>query len=74
MLPARNATMGEFVSVLQRAILDRPVVDKTRDSADDTISIWSGRPTKPNSAEKFRRLPPMLPARRFLRQSSSSLG
>ncbi|HEX3939919.1 MAG TPA: TIGR03435 family protein, partial [Acidobacteriaceae bacterium] len=28
-LPARNATMGEFVSVLQRAILDRPVVDKT---------------------------------------------
>ena len=28
-LPARNATMGEFVSVLQRAVLDRPVVDKT---------------------------------------------
>ncbi len=28
-LPARNATMGDFVSVLQRAILDRPVVDKT---------------------------------------------
>jgi uncharacterized protein (TIGR03435 family) len=28
-LPARNATMGEFASLLQRALLDRPVVDKT---------------------------------------------
>jgi uncharacterized protein (TIGR03435 family) len=28
-LPARNATTGEFASLLQRAILDRPVVDKT---------------------------------------------
>ncbi|HEX4319775.1 MAG TPA: TIGR03435 family protein [Acidobacteriaceae bacterium] len=28
-LPGRNATMGEFTSLLQRAILDRPVVDKT---------------------------------------------
>jgi uncharacterized protein (TIGR03435 family) len=28
-LPARNATLGEFASLLQRAILDRPVVDKT---------------------------------------------
>ena len=28
-LPARNATMTDFVSLLQRAILDRPVVDKT---------------------------------------------
>ncbi len=28
-LPARNVTMGDFVSLLQRAILDRPVVDKT---------------------------------------------
>jgi uncharacterized protein (TIGR03435 family) len=28
LLPARNATMGEFAS-LMRAILDRPVVDKT---------------------------------------------
>src|SRR5580698_915163 len=28
-LPARNATMGEFVSMLQRALLDRPVIDKT---------------------------------------------
>jgi len=29
LLPARNTTMGEFVSLLQRAVLDRPVVDKT---------------------------------------------
>lgn len=28
-LPAKNATMGEFASLLQRALLDRPVVDKT---------------------------------------------
>lgn len=28
-MPARNASMADFVSVLQRAILDRPVVDKT---------------------------------------------
>lgn len=28
-LPARNATMPDFASMLQRAILDRPVVDKT---------------------------------------------
>jgi len=29
LLPARNATMGEFTSLLQRAVLDRPVVDRT---------------------------------------------
>ncbi|SFS10068.1 soil-associated protein, TIGR03435 family [Granulicella pectinivorans] len=28
-MPARNASMGDFVAVMQRAILDRPVVDKT---------------------------------------------
>ena len=28
-MPARNATMGDLASVMQRAILDRPVVDKT---------------------------------------------
>lgn len=28
-LPARNATMADFVSLLQRAVLDRPVVDRT---------------------------------------------
>jgi uncharacterized protein (TIGR03435 family) len=29
-LPGRNASMGNFVSLMQRAILDRPVVDKTQ--------------------------------------------
>jgi uncharacterized protein (TIGR03435 family) len=28
-MPARNATMAQFASILQRAILDRPVVDQT---------------------------------------------
>jgi len=28
-LPARNASMSDFASLLQRALLDRPVVDKT---------------------------------------------
>ena len=28
-LPARNVTMEDFVSMLQRAVVDRPVVDKT---------------------------------------------
>jgi uncharacterized protein (TIGR03435 family) len=28
-LPARNAAMSDFVSLLQRALMDRPVVDKT---------------------------------------------
>jgi uncharacterized protein (TIGR03435 family) len=28
-LPARNATMGDLVSLMQRAMLDRPVEDKT---------------------------------------------
>jgi len=28
-LPARNATMAEFASLMQRAILDRPVIDHT---------------------------------------------
>ena len=28
-LPARNATMAQFVSMLQRGMFDRPVVDKT---------------------------------------------
>jgi uncharacterized protein (TIGR03435 family) len=29
LMPARNASMADFVSILQRAVLDRPVVDKT---------------------------------------------
>lgn len=29
MIPARNATMAEFVSTMQRFVMDRPVVDRT---------------------------------------------
>jgi uncharacterized protein (TIGR03435 family) len=29
LLPARNTTMHEFVSLLQRAVLDRAVIDRT---------------------------------------------
>jgi len=29
LLPARNATMAQFASMMQRAVLDRPVLDKT---------------------------------------------
>jgi uncharacterized protein (TIGR03435 family) len=29
LLPARNTTMSEFATLMQRAVLDRPVVDKT---------------------------------------------
>ena len=29
MLPARNATVAQFVAMMQRAVLDRPVVDRT---------------------------------------------
>ena len=29
LMPARNASMNDFVAVLQRAVLDRPVVDRT---------------------------------------------
>jgi uncharacterized protein (TIGR03435 family) len=29
LLPARNATMAQFASMMQRAVLDRPVVDET---------------------------------------------
>jgi len=29
MLPARNATIGQFAAMMQRAVLDRAVVDQT---------------------------------------------
>jgi uncharacterized protein (TIGR03435 family) len=29
MIPARNATMAEFVSTMQRLVMDRPVLDRT---------------------------------------------
>ena len=41
-LPARNVTMAQFVSMLQRAILDRPVLDKTGLSAHYNFDLaWT---------------------------------
>jgi len=41
-LPARNATMAQFASMIQRAVLDRPVVDKTGLSAKYDFSLeWT---------------------------------
>lgn len=56
-LPAKNATMGEFVSLLQRALLDRPVVDRTGltgrydfdlDWAPDETQFGGDLPTAPS--------------------------
>jgi uncharacterized protein (TIGR03435 family) len=56
LMPARNATMGDFASLLQRAILDRPVVDKTGlsgrydfdlDWAPDETQFGGDGPTAP---------------------------
>lgn len=49
-LPARNATMPEFASMLQRAVFDRPVIDK-RASPAATTSTSNGCPTRPSSAD-----------------------
>ena len=59
LMPARNATMADFVSVLQRAVLDRPVVDKTKLSgrydfdlqwAPDETQFGGEVPVAPSSA------------------------
>ena len=42
LLPARNVTMAQFASMLQRAILDRPVLDKTGLSAHYNFDLeWT---------------------------------
>jgi uncharacterized protein (TIGR03435 family) len=66
-LPARNATMGEFASLLQRALLYRPVVDKTGltgrydfdlDWAPDETQFGGEVPVAPSDA----RSPPFFTA------------
>ncbi len=61
-LPGRNATMTNFVSLLQRAILDRPVVDKTGLSgrydfdlewAPDETQFSGGLPPAPESSQSL---------------------
>jgi uncharacterized protein (TIGR03435 family) len=75
-LPARNLTMSQFASTLQRAILDRPVLDKTG-LPESMTSIWSGHTTTRNLAAICRPWPPKLPVnrtslRRFRKNSASS--
>jgi uncharacterized protein (TIGR03435 family) len=66
-LPGRNATMTNFVSLLQRAILDRPVVDKTGLSgrydfdlewAPDETQFSGGLPPAPETSQS----PPLFEA------------
>jgi uncharacterized protein (TIGR03435 family) len=56
-LPARNATMSQFAAVLGRAVLDRPVVDKTGLSGRYDFDLeWT-----PDDTQFGGNLPPVLP-------------
>jgi uncharacterized protein (TIGR03435 family) len=56
-LPARNATMSQFASMLQRGVLDRPVVDKTGLSARYDFDLeWT-----PDDTQFGGNLPPVPP-------------
>jgi uncharacterized protein (TIGR03435 family) len=56
-LPARNATMAQFASMLQRAVLDRPVIDKTNLSAKYDFDLeWT-----PDDTQFGGNLPPVPP-------------
>jgi uncharacterized protein (TIGR03435 family) len=59
-LPARNATMADFVAMMQRAMMDRPVVDKTGltgrydfdlEWAPDETQFGGGLPKPPVDAQ-----------------------
>jgi uncharacterized protein (TIGR03435 family) len=53
-LPARNATMAQFASMLQRSVLDRPVVDKTGMTGRYDFNLeWT-----PDETQFDGRLPP----------------
>jgi len=57
LMPAHNVTMQEFASVLQRAILDRPVVDKTGLSGRYDFDLeWT-----PDESQFGGQLPPGAP-------------
>ena len=57
LLPAKNATIGEFASVMQRAALDRPVVDRTKLTGRYDFKLaWT-----PNESQFGGMLPPASP-------------
>jgi uncharacterized protein (TIGR03435 family) len=56
-LPARNATMSQFASMLQRSVLDRPVLDKTELSGTYDFDLeWT-----PDDTQFGGNLPPVPP-------------
>ena len=71
MLPAHNVTIGQFASVLQRAILDRPVVDSTELTGRYDL-IWNGLRTRANSEANYRQGHPIQESRAFLRRCNSN--
>jgi uncharacterized protein (TIGR03435 family) len=57
LMPAHNATMAQFASVLQRAILDRPVVDQTGLTGQYDFNLeWA-----PDETQFDGNLPPGVP-------------
>jgi uncharacterized protein (TIGR03435 family) len=61
-LPARNATIGAFASLLQRAILDRPVVDKTGLTGRYDFDLESQFNGEIPAASADASSPPLFPA------------
>jgi uncharacterized protein (TIGR03435 family) len=56
-MPARNVTMAQFAGILQRAILDRPVVDSTGISGRFDFDLeWT-----PDESQFGGQLPPGPP-------------
>jgi uncharacterized protein (TIGR03435 family) len=56
-LPARNATMAQFAAMLQRAVLDRPVLDKTGLSGKYDFDLeWT-----PDDSQFDGHMPPTRP-------------
>jgi uncharacterized protein (TIGR03435 family) len=71
LLPARNATMAQFASMMQRAVLDRPVLDKTGLSGKYDFDLeWT--PDETQFDGRGRRQPRNPLSQIFLRLFSSN--